>query len=198
MGNDTAEGFERVFALHHAALLRYVERRLPLPDAAQDVAAEVWVAAWERWGSGRMVELPWLYRVAANKVADHYRAVERGRAVALALRRSVDGLPEDALARGRADALGAALADLGEREREAIMLTYWEGLRAADVAAALGCAVPTAWAVLSRARKKLRRLLEPDAAHASPSGTLAPVAPTGSVAPAGHTASVAGVGGRAR
>ncbi|MDR2453026.1 MAG: RNA polymerase sigma factor [Bifidobacteriaceae bacterium] len=167
--NATA-GFERLFWSCHARVLRYAERRLPTPDDAENVAAEVWAAAWARWRAGKAVELPWLYRVTANKIADHYRAAERGQAVAAALRRSAETLPAETAARERRFAVRAALLALSEREREAVMLTYWEGLRAADVAKVLGCGVPTVWAVLSRARKKLGTMVEQDATLADAMG----------------------------
>lgn len=42
------------------------------------------------------------------------------------------------------------------------MLTYWEGLTAAEIGEVLGTSEQAVWAVLSRARAKLRGHLVPD------------------------------------
>jgi RNA polymerase sigma-70 factor (ECF subfamily) len=57
------------------------------------------------------------------------------------------------------DAL-AALAQLGERDREALLLHAWEGLDHADAGTVMGCS-PGAFAVrLHRARRRFARELE--------------------------------------
>ncbi|MFT4051188.1 MAG: sigma-70 family RNA polymerase sigma factor [Microbacterium sp.] len=156
-------GFEEVFTTHYTAILRYAERRLPAYALAEELAAETFAAAWVRWQSGEGVELPWLYRVAANKVADYYRRVERQSRAEEALFRRFEEL-EGAKDTLDAIALRRALEELGTRDREAVLLTYWDGLSAAEVAKVLSCSIPTVWAVLSRTRKRLRTLLDADTA----------------------------------
>lgn len=159
MTEQQVDSFDAFFAASYVLVLRYAERRLPAAWLAEDVAAEVLTAAWKRWRTGDKVELPWLYRVAGNKVADHYRALSRKRVIEEALSRSIE---EPALEMDMLDrlALKQALTRLGDRECEAIMLTYWEGLSAAEIAAVLGCSVASVWALLSRARRRLRGLLD--------------------------------------
>ena len=65
--------FDALFRAHHAEIVRYLAARLGSREEAADIAAEVFVAAWQRvpglrW-RGRPV-LAWLYRVAANMAAD--------------------------------------------------------------------------------------------------------------------------------
>ncbi len=45
---------------------------------------------------------------------------------------------------------------LGDREREVVVLTYWEGLTAEESATVLGSTPGAVWATLTRARAKLR------------------------------------------
>jgi RNA polymerase sigma factor (sigma-70 family) len=58
-------------------------------------------------------------------------------------------------------AIRAALAELPERQREAVVLRYLYGLRYAEVAAALGLSRPATEALLFRARRSLRHRLKP-------------------------------------
>lgn len=158
MSGDHAASFETFFVQNHGKVLRYAQRRLPSLTAAEDLAAEVFTAAWQTWATDDSLALPWLYRVAANKIADRYRAEERRVAMQLALARQQEG-PGPTHDHLESLALREALLQLSDRDREAITLHYWEGLAAPEIAQILGCTLPTAWAVLSRARKRLRRAL---------------------------------------
>lgn len=151
--------FNHIFARYHVAVLRYAERRLPSSTTAEDITADVMTAAWERWAAGKPVELPWLYRVAANKVADYYRREERRATVEAALFRAVEEPENSENAEMQQHMLRQAILSLKQREREAVVLTYWERLPADEVASALRCSTATVWALLSRARKKLHRIL---------------------------------------
>src|SRR5262245_36605278 len=59
------------------------------------------------------------------------------------------------------EAIRSALAELPERQREAVVLRYLYGLRYAEVAAALGLSRPATEALLFRARRSLRHRLKP-------------------------------------
>ncbi len=168
MDTQQSGSFDAVFAANYALVVRYAERRLPTSSLAEDVAAETFAAAWKRWLSGESVELPWLYRVAANKVADHYRSTTRRKSIEDALFRTAD---EAQSGRDWLDslALQRALLKLASRDREVVMLTYWEGLSASDIAVVTDSTVTAVWATLSRARKKLRLSLD-DATDASTLG----------------------------
>jgi RNA polymerase sigma-70 factor (ECF subfamily) len=155
---EEPETFEGLFERYHVKVLLYAERRLPSRAAAEDLAADVFYAAWERWSTHGPVQLPWLYRVAANKIVDKYRTVGRREAMEHALARveEENQQHEDPL---ETLALREAILQLDARDREAITLFYWEGLSAPEIGEVLGCTRTTAWAILSRARKRLRKAL---------------------------------------
>lgn len=138
--------FDDVYTSHHRKVFIYAFRRLPSPESAEDVTADVFCAAWIHWCDGGLVTLPWLYRVAANKIADDYRRSGRRTELEQSLMRSVS----DDHGHGRMDpldslALREALLTLSERERAMIRLSYLEDLPARDVAEALGCTRETVW-----------------------------------------------------
>ena len=73
----TKAHFRRLFDSHHEAIQRYCFRRLPTSDA-NDTVAEVFLVAWRHisdapTGNG---ELPWLYCIGRNAVANAVHALE--------------------------------------------------------------------------------------------------------------------------
>lgn len=112
---------------------------------------------------------PWLFRIAANELVDHYRADERARGrkghralVMLATPAGAeDDLPGD-LPDGGGDhgSLLAALGTLNPRYQKAVSLRYLAGLSHAEAAEAMGTTKPVMAVTLHRALRALRKALE--------------------------------------
>ena len=110
---------------------------------------------------------PWLFRIAANEIVDHYRADERARGrkghralTLLAAHGSVEAcaeLAEDGADHGR---LLAALGTLNPRYQKAISLRYLAGLSHEEAAEAMGTTKPVMAVTLHRAMRALRRVLD--------------------------------------
>jgi len=64
--------------------------------------------------------------------------------------------------RAAGDIVNAAIAGLPERQRVALVLTYYEELANAEVAEVLGVSVEAVESLLARARRKLKEVLESD------------------------------------
>ncbi len=146
--------FDDVYHRYYNHVLRFAERRVDA-ETARDVAAECFAIAWRKFDPAEPPELPWLYQVARNVLGNAYRRRARDLKLLDALRHAQAG---EATA---PDGIRSAMELLGVREREALELTYWEGLGAADVAKVLGCSEQAAWKLISRGRQRLRRILEP-------------------------------------
>ncbi|WP_432572274.1 RNA polymerase sigma factor [Kineococcus sp. SYSU DK005] len=154
------ERFTALYEQHYAAVLAYVRRRGG-EQHARDVTAEVFTTAWRRLEQVREPALPWLLRTAAFTLANAERGQRRSQR--LAARLSIVDPPgtgadpaEDVSARHR---VLQVLAQLGERDRELVLLTSWEGLTPTEAAQVVGCSAPTARVRLHRARARLRTLL---------------------------------------
>ena len=149
---------ERLFEQHYAAVLAYGLRRAPRA-VAEDVASETFVVVSRRIEDVPADALPWLYGVARRVLANERRgAARRDRLTEELGRGAPPAWMQDAP--GDAGLVLAALAQLPEPDREALMLTAWEGLSGAEAAAAAGCSRVAMRARLSRARRRLARLLE--------------------------------------
>jgi len=157
-------------------LLALATRMLGDRMEAEDVAQEAFVRIWKhapRWRAGEARFDTWLHRVALNLCYDRLRA-NRDEPVD-ALPDSVDpGPPPDARleAHARDAHVRAALAALPIRQREAIVLQYYQELSNTDAAAAMGITVDALESLLARARRNLRAFLAA-APNANPAPRLA-------------------------
>jgi RNA polymerase sigma factor (sigma-70 family) len=147
------ESSSRVFA--------YASRHVD-SGAAQDVVSEVFLVAWRRIDDIPDDALPWLLVVARNTIRNRRRGIARQQRLAdeLAnLQRSSTATPgADEVALERR-AMLAALLELSRTEREAVLLTGWDGLTVIQAAQVAGCSRRAFELRLHRARSRLRRLL---------------------------------------
>ncbi|EAP98487.1 Putative RNA polymerase sigma factor (ECF family) [Janibacter sp. HTCC2649] len=156
--------FRALYADHYDHVLRFVARRSS-PASAEDVVAEAFLVAWRRLDDvpTRVGEaLPWLYAVARNCLLNSARAA--GRQGALAVRIGDAGpshahLDTDHIAR-RVD-LATAWQRLTDAEQEVLALAIWEDLPSPAAARVLGTTAAAYRLRLSRARRALRRHLDP-------------------------------------
>lgn len=140
------------------ALRRHVARRVREPADVDDVLQEVFLKLHgHRAGlrePGRLAA--WLFRVADNAIADHYRG-----------RKPWSALPDDLVApAAEADStaelaicLAPMIAALPETYREALQLSEIEGLTQKAVAERLGLTLSGAKSRVQRGREHLRGLM---------------------------------------
>jgi RNA polymerase sigma factor (sigma-70 family) len=152
----SADRFEPLYAANREPILAYLVRRVDDPEDAADLLADVFLVAWRRIdevprGDGARM---WLYGVARRALANHRRGDRRRTALTAALRSALPSPPDD-------DAgLAAALAALGDTDRELIALSAWDGLSAGEIGQLLGIRAATVRVRLHRARRRLEELLE--------------------------------------
>jgi RNA polymerase sigma-70 factor (ECF subfamily) len=169
MGGDQ-EAVATLFTWIRPAIVRYCRSRIGRSgsaySSADDVAQEICVAvlgAIARYGDEPESFLPFVYGIAAHKVADHYRRAGRDRSDPTA--DVPDGIDHGAspeqqtMAADLRDRLEALLATLPPRQREILVLRLIVGLSAQETATAVGL-TPTAVRVTQhRALAKLRAAL---------------------------------------
>lgn len=130
---------------------------------AEDVAQEAFLRLWrhaDRFDERAAKFATWFYRITTNLCLDRTRRTPM--APLEAAGDPVDTAPgqDDALADRRTRAaVAGAVADLPERLRAAVTLTYEAGLSNADAAKALDISVKALESLLVRARRTLREKL---------------------------------------
>jgi RNA polymerase sigma factor (sigma-70 family) len=164
LGHELARArFNRLYSEQGRAVLAYALRRVDNDEDAADVVAETFLVAWRRFG-----EVPadagarlWLYAVARRVIANLHRTERRrtrlGRRLAETLRTEIATHPGPA---DEAAEVLRAMADLGDQDRELLLLVSWEGLSPGEAAKVLGVSSLAARSRLHRARRRLRALLE--------------------------------------
>jgi len=149
-----AERFERLYEENVEAVRRYVWRREPA--IADDVVAETFLVAWRRLDDVPEAARPWLIGVARNVRLNLRRGRRRQEAV---VQRIADTSPQPAAA-DTSDLVHAALARLGPRDREVLLLAVWDVLDRTAIAQVLGCSKANASLRLHRARRRFAAAMD--------------------------------------
>src|SRR5918999_940651 len=140
--------FTVIFDRYYRSVYGYLSRRVGR-TIADDLAAETFTRAFERRSSyDSSVEraLPWLLGIAINLLAHHRRSEARQLRALAALTEpdaerftdAATGRIDAASARGR---LVAALEQLDDYDREALLLYAWAELKYEEIAGVLGIPV---------------------------------------------------------
>jgi RNA polymerase sigma-70 factor (ECF subfamily) len=158
-----AGAFDELMRHHEDRVFGICLRMLRDREAALDATQETFITVFRKASSfaGKSAFSTWLYRVAVNTCYDHARRAKRHRAEVLPEGRDpVDPAGEDAFTAVelRPD-LEAALAELPEEFRAAVVLADVEGLGSQTVADALGVPVGTVKSRVFRGRRLLAEAL---------------------------------------
>ncbi|WP_311245703.1 sigma-70 family RNA polymerase sigma factor [Microbacterium sp. WCS2018Hpa-23] len=150
--------YRTLFDEYWPRVRRHVACFVDNADEVDEIAAEVFVVAWRKLNPAKPMGLRWFLRVADNKLRDVMR---RGQSRTRAIEAMTRGMQaSEELHPLEALALRQALQSLNARERQVVVLTYWDGLSAGEVSEVLRCSQAAVWTTLTRARQKLRGQLE--------------------------------------
>lgn len=156
------EASETLVERHLARLVALADRMLGDPAEAEDVAQEAFTRLWQqarRWQPGRARVSTWLHRVASNLCIDRLRRRREELADAAPLADPAPGPAATADAAELGASVRAALAALPERQRLAITLCHYQGMRQDEAAEVLGVSVPALESLLARGRRGMRERL---------------------------------------
>lgn len=162
------ERFEALAAEVYEPIQRYVRRRVDR-DTADDVVSETLLTLWRRLDDvPDRAQLPWAYGVARRHVANHRRS--NARHLRLVQRAGAERPPAEPTETPLDSELEAALADLGDSDRELLRLWAWEELEPGEIAVVVGLSPNAVSIRLHRAKKKLAENLERTRKNRVPSG----------------------------
>ena len=149
-------------------IFRYVSFRVGGDVDAEDITGDVFVRMLESIHSFKWRGFPfssWLFRIAHNRVVDHYRKSSRKKTVPLESASAtagqtsadIDALVDLTLS---AEQVQSAMVDLTRLQREVISLRFAGGLSVAETARAVGKRENAVKALQHAGLRKLRRILE--------------------------------------
>ena len=154
--DDARERFAAAVTAHRRAMYRAARALLSSDADAEDAVSEAILRAWQAFGRLRDEQAlkGWLIKITVNCAHEHHRKTARVS--------YTDDL--EPLAGGAEDrhefTLWDAVCALPEDYRVATVLFYYEDMTTAEIAKALGIREGTVRSRLSRARNRLRTLLE--------------------------------------
>ena len=131
------QAFIDLHTQHSARVYRYIACRISDRHRAEELAADVFRIAWEK----ELSEPPgigWLLATARNVIGNEYKGRRRRQEL-------VERLKDEARSQVPASndeeraAVAEVLVQLRERDREVLMLSYWDELTIAELAQTLGC-----------------------------------------------------------
>jgi RNA polymerase sigma-70 factor, ECF subfamily len=163
---------EELYDLYADRLYRYLLTRVGNADTAADLSTEVFVRVIKSIGAFRLnrdqpaaTVSGWLYRIAANLAAEHYRAQNHLSQSELdeSHTSASDGADPEAMAEQRDELrqLAQAMADLSEEQRLVITGKFMESMSNAEIATWLGKTEGAVKSLQHRALQSLARQMRP-------------------------------------
>lgn len=173
-GGDLTPAGE-IFDRYSARIYNFAYRFLKTPEAAEDATQEVFVKmiryANQFHGDAKLST--WLFSIAANHCRDWLRKadnrVKESEETLLTLPASSDESPERAMERKQDEArVQKALELLTPEQKEAILLSRYQGLSYAEIAQIAGCSEGAVKTRVFRAMETLKKALTRDTAGGDP------------------------------
>jgi RNA polymerase sigma-70 factor (ECF subfamily) len=167
--------FDLLVLKYQHKVIKLVARLLRDPTEAEDVAQEAFVKAYRALGSfrGDSAFYTWLYRIAVNtarnsiasrqrRPLDYEAELSESEQNNVAARLKHDDTPEaTVLSEEIRQTVNAAIEQLPEDLRTAIVLREIEGLSYEEIATTMDCPVGTVRSRIFRAREAIDRALKP-------------------------------------
>ncbi|MBI2647806.1 MAG: sigma-70 family RNA polymerase sigma factor [Candidatus Wildermuthbacteria bacterium] len=158
------EEFISLYDAYLEPIFRFVALKVGSREVAQDLTSEVFLRFLRSGNDSIQNPRAFLYQIARNVVADHYRAHEKKGT--LPLSEYVEAIEEDsgdmdiAALNIEMDRVRTALSSLSEGYREVITWRYVDELSLSEIAALLGKTEQSVRVTLHRALKALKREME--------------------------------------
>jgi RNA polymerase sigma-70 factor, ECF subfamily len=175
LARQMSGGDERAFAAFYdrfaPGLFSMIYAILRDQKESEDVLQEAFVQMWKRaasYDASRSSLFTWAVMISRHKAIDHLRSRQRQSRLNEAVASESNAIPaaapaeraDNALARSdERDRVRAALAQLGEAQREAIDLAFFAGLTQTQISERLGAPLGTIKARIRRGLLALREVL---------------------------------------
>lgn len=156
--------FRPLYTRYYEAVFRFIYRRTTDEELTADISSQVFLKAMQRLGDYSFKGVPfsaWLFRIASNEVAQHFRQQQKNRVLSIEetqLGDMADEIDEEDNEAMRA-ALLLALDDLKEGEMELIEMRFFEQRSFKEIADITGMTESNAkvktYRILERLKKRL-------------------------------------------
>ena len=167
------EAISQLLERHSRRLRDYVRMLVKDNDVADDLMQEVLIKAVKVIDEGRYVDkglfLPWLLRIAHNRVLDYFRAQKQIKTV----RESHIGfdvlggkslaepsIEDQIISEQSAEEIRTLVDELPEEQREVVRMRYYDGLSFKEIAELTGVSINTALGRMRYALINMRQMIK--------------------------------------
>lgn len=157
--------FAPLYQRYYEGIFRFIFRRTAEEALTADLCSQVFLKAMQKLGTYQFKGVPfsaWLYRIANNEVAQHYRKVQKNRVVSMEdsnIADLFDEIEEDNSEQLRSLLINA-LDSLKEKDLQLIEMRFFEQRPFKEIAAILDITESNAkvrtYRILERMKKKMK------------------------------------------
>ena len=153
---------EKIYRDYHGKVYGYISSKINNAQAAEDLAANVFVKIYEKLDSfdeGKASLSTWIFTITRNTLTDYYRT----RRVFEEVPETLDdgsSVEEDVCNAETLDALASALESLNERERDIIILRFYKGKTLTEIAEQMGISYAYVKVLQNKAFGAMKNFLE--------------------------------------
>jgi RNA polymerase sigma-70 factor (ECF subfamily) len=153
---------EQVWETFHVPLQQFIRRRVSDETAAEDLLQDVLLDIHQHIDTLRDVKKleSWIYQVTRNAIIDYYRSTRATTTLEEPeVSRLPEELPDEDIVTELLPCVRAMVLSLPAQDRQALILTEYQGLPQKELAARLGLSISGAKSRVQRAREKLKQQL---------------------------------------
>lgn len=154
------QAFGRLHDLQVERIRRFIAFKVARPEEADDLTSEVFLRAWEYMTAQKVENVTaFLYRIARNIIADHYRKSGRTEPLTPALEAvtKADGsFTHDLEIREEATQLVELMQSLKAEYRDILLMRYQDEMSIGEIADAMGKTTNAVRVLLHRAKQAIK------------------------------------------
>jgi RNA polymerase sigma-70 factor, ECF subfamily len=153
---------EQVWETFHTPLQQFIGKRVADEATAEDILQEVFLKIHQHIETLKEVKKleSWIYQITRNAITDYYRSRRPTTTLDIPEVLSLPGeLPDDDVLTELSPALRAMVRSLPEYDRQALILTGYQGLSQKELGQRLGLSISGAKSRVQRARERLKQQL---------------------------------------
>ena len=167
------EAVSQLLERHARRVRDYVRMLVKDNDVADDLTQEVLIKVVKVLDEGRYTDkgrfLPWVLRIAHNRVLDYFRTQKHNKTVSessagfdvLGSKNLAEPSIEDRIiSEQRADEIRALVEELPEEQRQVVKMRYYEGMSFKEIAEHTGVGINTALGRMRYALINMRQMIK--------------------------------------
>lgn len=162
MIKDTVILRDKIYLDYKEKVTAYVRNRIADPYAVEDVVSDVFLKVYQKlesYDKGRASLSTWIYSITRNTVIDYYKK-RKTQTIFLHEIEKAEKIPDEMSEDNELlENLANALEKLNQRERDLIILHYYQGYTLKRIAEMMGMSYINAKVIHSRTLSYLRMLL---------------------------------------